>query len=69
MQLRKSSSDQRNNNSKKRKGLYRLDDNDPDIAFPIFDIKLENNEVFVCELVCTSELEKPGLITGLPFPE
>ena len=46
-----------------------VDDSDPSIAFPVFDIKLENDEVFVCELVCVSELEMPGLITGLPFPE
>jgi hypothetical protein len=25
--------------------------------------------MIVCEVVCAAELEMPGLITGLPFPE
>ena len=46
-----------------------IDDNDPHIAFPVFNIMLDNKEMITCEVVCASELEMPGLITGLPFPE
>lgn len=52
------------------RGIYiGIDDNDPTIAFPVFDIMLENKETYVCEIVCAAELEMPGVITGLPFPD
>jgi hypothetical protein len=51
-------------------GVYiGIDDNHPTMAFPIFNIMLENKEMITCEIVCASELEMPGLITGLPIPE
>jgi hypothetical protein len=42
-------------------------DDDPKLAFPVIDFKLENGETYLCEIVCSAETDMPGFIIGLPF--
>ncbi len=50
--------------SKMMLGIY---EDDPKTAIPIFEFVSKTGELYTCELLCASDLEMPGILTGLPF--
>lgn len=45
-----------------------VDDEDPSIAFLRIDFQLKDGELVTAELVSTDDINKPGLLLGLPRP-